>query len=546
MATSEYNDQQEASEANEGTTGEFRSSKDTRRGYASGLTFVNEPVTYAAIDGEAIFEGDIVLGTVDEMEETRESIEEVPDEDEDIRRGVVIPGTGFRWPNGIVPFVINDSLPNQRRVTDAIRHWEEQTNLRFHRRTNERNFIEFVPGTGCSSRVGMVGGGQRITLGTNCTTGSTIHEIGHAIGLWHEMSREDRDLYVSIEWENIREENRHNFNQHISDGDDVGPYDYRSIMHYPERAFAIDPSKPTILSPQPIGQRGGLSEYDIRTANTIYPRKTTLTDTSTNGPAFAHRDGQLLLGWTGTGNTRLNFMRSVNGTEFTNKVTLDDTSPNALDLAVFRNRYVVTWTGTGNERLNVMQSTDGRTWSEKVTLNETSQSSPTLATFGPYLYLAWRGVGNNRLNVMRSTDGRNWKNKQILSDTTTSGPSLAALHDRLLLAWRGVGNNQLNVMRSYNGTTFHGKVTLSETTLSKPRLSVHNDRAYLCWRGVGNNWLNLVPSQDGVDWHSKITSGETCIDAPTLGTVDPPGNETRMLWGWTGTDSQHRLNAGLI
>lgn len=546
MATPEHDERQEASESNEGTGGEFKSSKESRRGYVSGLTFLNKPVTYSIIDEDAIFEGDIVLGTTEEMEETKEAIEEMPEDGESLGRGLTITGGRYRWPNGIVPFVINDGLPNQQRVTDAIRHWEERTNLRFRRRTNENNFIEFVPGNGCSSRVGMIGGGQRITLGTNCTTGNTVHEIGHAIGLWHEMSREDRDLYVSIVLENIRAENRHNFNQHISDGDDVGPYDYGSVMHYPERAFAIDSSKPTILAPQPIGQRNGLSEYDIRTANTIYPRKTTLSDTSTNGPAFAHHDGRLLLGWTGTGNQRLNFVRSTNGTEFTDKVTLADTSPNALDLSVFRGRYVVAWTGTGNNRLNVMQSSDGRTWSEKVTLNETSESTPALTTFGPYLYLAWRGVGNNRLNVMRSTDGQNWKHKRTLSDTTPSGPSLAALNDRLLLAWRGVGNNQLNVMRSYNGTTFHGKVTLPETTLSKPRLSVHNGQAYLCWRGVGNDFLNLIPSRDGIEWHGKITSGETCIDAPTLGTVDPPGDDVRMLWGWTGTDRQHRLNAGLI
>ena len=43
----------------------------------------------------------------------------------------------------------------------------------------------------------------------------------------------------------------HNFDQHISDGDDVGTYDYGSIMHYPRDAFSIDGSDtitPSILS----------------------------------------------------------------------------------------------------------------------------------------------------------------------------------------------------------------------------------------------------------------------------------------------------------
>jgi astacin len=527
-----------------GLQGELRSSDDVRRGYISGLTFRNEPITYAAVDGNAIFEGDIVLGTVDEVENERDTIEGPPeDEESPVAHGVVIVGNRVRWPDGVVPFRIDDDLPNQQRVTDAIEHWEERTNLRFRQRTDESNFVEFAEGGGCSSNVGMIGGRQQISLADGCTTGSTIHEIGHAIGLWHEQSREDRDIHISINWENIQTNRRHNFDQHISDGDDVGPYDYDSIMHYPTWAFAIDSSEPTIFSPQPIGQRNELSDYDIRTANTIYPEKTTLSETSTNGPVLTDRNGNVLLSWTGTDN-RLNVLQSNDGQNFTNKTTLDETSLLAPDLTVFQDRYVLAWTGTDN-RLNVLQSDDGQNWTDKVTLNDTSKSSPSLAVFGPYLYIAWRGVGNEWLNVMRTTDDQTWEHKQTLtSDTSSSGPSIVRLDDRLLLAWRGTGNNLLNVMRSHNGTSFHGKVTLSETTLSKPNLHVHDDEAYLCWQGVGNKSLNLLPSRDGIDWHGKITSGETCLDGPALGTLDPAGDEERMLWCWTGTDN--RLNTGLI
>jgi astacin len=46
----------------------------------------------------------------------------------------------------------------------------------------------------------MRGGRQDIGLASGCGTGATIHEIGHAFGLWHEQSGEDRDRFVKINW----------------------------------------------------------------------------------------------------------------------------------------------------------------------------------------------------------------------------------------------------------------------------------------------------------------------------------------------------------
>lgn len=535
--------------AEEGGDGEneLATSTDVRTGYISGLTFTNQPVEYAVVDENAIFEGDICLGPVDEVEAATHAVEE-PERfrDDRILHGVFISNSRSRWPDGVVPYVVDADLPNQRRVSDAIEHWEEQTNLRFRERANEPDYVRFVPANGCWSHVGMMGGEQRIGLGSGCSTGSAIHEIGHCIGLFHEQSREDRDEYIEVVLENVDERYQHNFTQHISDGDDVGPYDYGSIMHYPDRAFARDRSTPTILSPQPIGQRTRLSDLDVRTANTIYPRTTTLSETSTNGPVVTSRSSQLLVCWTGAGNDRLNFVRSSDGATFTGKTTLDERSPETPDLTVHDGQYVVAWTGIDGGRLTVASSDDGERWSEPVTLDGTSVSPPALASFGPYLYLAWRD-SDDRIAVLRSTDGRQWRTKRYVgTETTNSGPSVVQQGDHLLLAWRGLGDDRLTVMRSYNGTSFHGKVTLDETTRSKPNLHVHGGRAYLSWQGVGNRYLNVIPSRSGVDWHGKITSGETCVGGPVLGSLDPSGEEERLLWCWTGTDDRHRLNIGLI
>lgn len=510
--------------------------------YIVGNTFALKKVTYAKVNGLAIFEGDIVLGTVDQLDRVRDSVEHP---EPDVEGAVAISGSQFRWPGGVIPFVIDSAMPDQQRVTDAINHLQTNTNLRFVARTTEANFVRFQGGVGCSSQVGMVGGSQNITLGPGCDWPRAVHEIAHAAGLWHEQSREDRDNFVTIHLSNVIANQTHNFNQHITDGDDMGGYDYDSIMHYGRHDFAINAALDTI-TPKPdanraIGQRVGLSAGDIIAINALYPRKATLGDTSTNGPAMAVRGNQLLLGWTGTGNLRLNFMSSVNGLNFANKVTLNDISANALALAVFNRKFFVAWTGVGNNQLNIMQSTDGIRWTNKVTLGDTSLSAPALEVFNGQLCLAWRGVGNNQLNVIRSSDGVSWASKVTLGDTTTSGPTLTVFRNRLLIGWRGVGNNRLNVMSSTNASAFGNKVTLGDTTLSRPQLLTRGAAIYLTWRGVSNNLLNILVSSDGTGWTHKFVSRETSIDGPALEAL---GND--LVWGWTGTDSAHHLNTLLF
>ena len=58
----------------------------------------------------------------------------------------------------------------------------------------------------CNSDVGRIGGKQIVSLGDGCMFKSVIiHEIGHVIGFWHEQNRPDRDDYVAIKTENIKD-----------------------------------------------------------------------------------------------------------------------------------------------------------------------------------------------------------------------------------------------------------------------------------------------------------------------------------------------------
>ena len=187
------------------------------------------------------------------------------------------------WPNGVVYYTFDTNLPIDvaNTVRTAMNNFEDKTCLRFVKNSSG-NYIKIKAqaNRGCSSYVGMRGGEQILNLkypGCN-SVGIAEHEIGHAIGFWHEQSRPDRDSYVTIVSENIRPETQYNFMKRTNvDSLGVG-YDYGSIMHYSTYVFST--GGPTIQvnnqneyrsqgSPT-LGQQNGLSARDIQQVNYLY------------------------------------------------------------------------------------------------------------------------------------------------------------------------------------------------------------------------------------------------------------------------------------
>ena len=235
-------------------------------------------VEYTTVDGQAVVEGCIVLGEVAEIEQLTQEVDRsfaTDDATPDLETFGVGVHPQFLWPNKTVPFSFAAGFTGPERVMQAIEHWRQHTPLRFLERTQAnrhlfRNWITFRNGGGCSSMVGCRGGEQFITLGAECSKGNVIHEIGHAVGLFHEQSREDRNRFVKIHMDRVAPQFRHNFSQHIVDANDFGPYDFGSIMHYPANAFGGGQVTIEAIGGATIGQRVGLSAGDKATIRLMY------------------------------------------------------------------------------------------------------------------------------------------------------------------------------------------------------------------------------------------------------------------------------------
>jgi hypothetical protein len=237
-------------------------------GRISGVTFGGRQIDVVVHEGIAYFEGDIRLGPIEQLRSAAE------------REGaVVVTGSGVRWPGAVVPYVIDASLATNTDVPAAITHWNTRTPIRLvpGDAAVHPDYVTIKAtsdsGIGGASDIGH-GTGQRVIVinAAGANTGTVIHEIGHTVGLWHEQSREDRDLYVTINAANVLPGKQSQFNQHITDGDDVGAYDYGSVMHYPRNAFS-NGGGDTIVPKQAgavIGQRSALSRGDIEAVFAIY------------------------------------------------------------------------------------------------------------------------------------------------------------------------------------------------------------------------------------------------------------------------------------
>ena len=223
-------------------------------------------------EGRAITQGDVDVGPAAAVPRTPDAARRAA-----MSLGLAPDGGMQPWPEGRVPYVVDPSLPSPQRVAAAVAHVEQAMGglVDFVPRTTETAYVRVVPSTGCSSSIGRIGTVQYVRLSTACGTGSTVHELLHALGLIHEHARCNRDAYVRVEQANVQLVQTSNFGKVCTGLLEVDTYDEGSIMHYPPTAFSVN-GLPTIVSLRGLdwmmGQRVAMSAGDVDRVAALYGR----------------------------------------------------------------------------------------------------------------------------------------------------------------------------------------------------------------------------------------------------------------------------------
>lgn len=163
------------------------------------------------------------------------------------------------WDAGVVQYYYEDGFSQDEidQIELAMATWEDNCGVSF-RETKPKGLY------GCDRSQdypliiykGRPNGGGHATLGSpempemvlgEFSQRVILHELGHVLGFHHEHQRPDRDLYITVLWENMEPGVEDQFQaMGVYDPDFLDlPYDYDSVLHYKPLTYSVN-GLPTI------------------------------------------------------------------------------------------------------------------------------------------------------------------------------------------------------------------------------------------------------------------------------------------------------------
>lgn len=203
-------------------------------------------------------------------------------------QGLALENPFLLWPNKTVFYHLDESISKdeftKKILMDAMQKIENISCIQFKQKTDEtKHHVLVKKGTICSSKIGYrpspTNDPQPLIINSNlCSVGSVVHELLHTLSFLHMHTSKDRDKHIKINWDNIREDAKTNFKIFFAPFITTmlgTEYDFDSITHYSNYAFAKDKTIPTIIAintekAKIMGQRRELSKGDILRLNRLY------------------------------------------------------------------------------------------------------------------------------------------------------------------------------------------------------------------------------------------------------------------------------------